>query len=189
MSMVINQEKRELVFVVPNSEAPMEAQHKGIANRTVGSFYMSDRYEDCFGFLNGFNGYFYLDIGQSISNASRFLEKLKNKGLVNAFKSALYPQFEAVDALKWYKEQEKCNYYLITPPTVNEQKKYLKFDNSDQVYKLFKTFLLGDLTKLIIKKIGDNGFMIYVDECDDFDSKLENGTVSKWRKAEKSEQE
>ena len=70
-----------------------------------------------------------------------------------------------------------------------EQKKYLKFDNSDQVYKLFKTFLLGDLTKLIIKKIGDNGFMIYVDECDDFDSKLENGTVSKWRKAEKSEQE
>ena len=189
MSMIINEEKRELIFVVPNSEAPMEAQHKGIANRTVGSFYMSDRYGDCYDFLNGFNGSFFVDIGQSVLNASRFLEKLKNKGLANAFKNTLYPQFDAVDALKWYREQEKCNYYLITSPTVNEQKKYLKFDNGDQVYKLFKTFLLGDLTKLVIKKIGDNGFIIYVDECDDFDKKIENGAVSKWRKADKSESE
>ena len=189
MSMVINQEKRELVFIVPNSEAPMEAQHKGIANRTVGSFYMSDRYDDCYDFLNAFEGFFYIDIGQSISNAICFLEKIKNKGLANAFKNTLRPQFDAVDALKWYREQEKCNYYAIACPTVNEQKKYLKFDNGDQVYKLFKTFLLGDLTKLIIKKIGDNGFMIYVDECDDFDSKIDNGVVSKWRKADKSEQD
>ena len=65
----------------------------------------------------------------------------------------------------------------------------MKFDNGDQVYKLFKTFLLGDLTKLVIKKIGDNGFMIYVDESDDFDKKIENGTVSKWRKIEKSDME
>lgn len=184
MSMIIDEEKRELVFIVPNSEAPLEAQHKGIANRTVGSFYMSDRYFACYDFLNTFKGEFYFDIGLCLSNAKRYLEILKNKGLANAFKNNLHPQFDAIAALEWYAKQEKCNYYLITPPSVNEQKKYLKFDNTDQVYKLLKTFLLGDLTKLVIKKMGSSGFIIYIDSCDDFDDKVSNGVVSKWRKAE-----
>lgn len=182
MSMVIDEAKNELTFVIPNSEAPIEGQHKGIADRTVGSFYMSDRYIDCFAFLNQFKGEFYLDIGLCLANAKRMLTVLKNKGLSSSFKFSLRPQFEAVDALEWYSKQESCNYYSITPPTVNEQKKYLKFDNNDQVYKLLKAFLLGDLTKLIIKRIGTNGFLVRIDLCDDFDAKVSDGTVARWQK-------
>lgn len=187
MSMFIDDEKKELTFLIPNSEAPIEGQHKGIADRTVGSFYMSDRYFDCFKFLNGLRGDFYFDIGLCLTNAKKMLNVLKSKELADSFKYNLRPQFEAVDALEWYSKQECCNYYLIAAPTINEQKKYLKFDNNDQVYKLLKAFLLGDLTKLVIKRIGTDGFMVRIDLCDDFDAKISDRTVSKWKRDKNEE--
>ncbi len=180
MSMEIDFEKQELVFTIPNSESPMEAQHKGIADRTVGSFYMSDRYQECFLFLNQFNGDFFVDIPLCVTQATKLLKTLKENNLEESFKNRLIPQFDAIEALKWYINGEKCKFYRILAPTVNNQKKYLKFDNMDEVYKLLKTLLLGDLTKLIIKKIGANGFIIYVDIIDDFEEKIANKTISKW---------
>ncbi len=180
MSMEINFEKQELVFTIPNSESPLEAQHKGISNRTVGSFYMSDRYQECFLFLNQFKGDFFVDIPLCITQITTLLNQLKQNHLEDSFKSKLMPQFDAIEALKWYVDGEKCKFYKISAPTVNEQKKYLKFDNLDGVYKLLKTLLLGDLTKLIIKKIGANGFIVYIDFIDDLEKKITNRTISKW---------
>ena len=180
MSMEINFEKQELIFLVPNSESPREAQHKGISDRTVGSFYMSERYHECFLFLNQFNGDFFVDIPLCISQATHLLNRLKENHLEDSFKNKLITQFDAVEALKWYISSENCKFYKIAAPTVNEQKKYLKFDNLDAVYKILKTLLLGDLTKLIIKKIGANGYVVYIDFIDDLEEKIENRTISKW---------
>lgn len=184
MSMIIDLNKNELVFVIPNSEAPIKAQHKGIVDRSVGSFYMSDNYEQCLEFLNGFNGDFYFDIHLTLKNANRYLQILVDNDLASAFKNNLNPQFSSISALEWYMKSESLSYYKIDPPTVNSNKKYLKLNNEDYVYSLLKNFLLGDLTKLVIKKIGSNGFMLYVDTIDDFDQKIKNKIVDGWKKSE-----
>lgn len=178
MSLYIDND--ELIIEVPNSEAPISAQHYGIADKTVGSFYMSEKYKECYDFFNGFNGDFYFDIGFTLRNSKGILDILKKRGLINSFKSKLKIQFDSIVALEWYIAEEKCNYYLMTAPKINEQKKYLKINNLDQVFRIAKNLLLGDLTKLVFKRIGTNGFIMYIDKSNDFDKMVEDGTVFKW---------
>ena len=71
-------------------------------------------------------------------------------------------------------------FYKMKAPSVNDQQKYLKLDNEDETVVLFKTLILGDLTSIFIKKLGDNGFVFYLDKCPDFDEKIKNNTVLKW---------
>lgn len=179
MAMIIDNEKTLLRFDVPNSEASIEAQHNGIKERTVGSYYMSDQYELCRTFLSDFNGEYYLDLALSIRNAKIILNILNNKNYANAFKSRLVPQEKQIEALEWV--MNNGDYlYKIKPPFVNEQKKYLKLDNLDTAIQSFKALVLGDLCSVFFKKIGDNGFIIYVDKNPNFDKILETNTILNW---------
>ena len=179
MAMIFDDENSIIRIDVPNSEANINAQHCGIKDRNVGSYYMSENYAKCIGFLADFSGEYFIDIPLSIRNAKAILQNLKDKNYGCAFKSKLLPQFNAVQALEWaIKEGEY--FYKMKAPSVNDQQKYLKLDNEDETVVLIKTLILGDLTSIFIKKLGDNGFVFYLDKCPDFDEKIKNNTVLKW---------
>lgn len=181
MSMVLDEDKMILRFDVPNSEANINAQHCGIKDRTVGSYYMSENYGLCSSFLADFKGEYFLDIPLCVRNAKIILDLLKEKGYQKAFKNELVPQFSAVKALDWL--VSSCDgdfFYKIKAPSVNDQQKYLKLDNEDEAVTSFKTLVLGDLVSIYIKKIGLNGFLIYLDKNPKFDELINNNKVLKW---------
>ena len=59
MALLLKEDRIEIT--VPNSEASICAQHEGIKDRTVGSYYMSDIYENVKEFLNDFVGLYYIN--------------------------------------------------------------------------------------------------------------------------------
>lgn len=180
MSMTIDEEKKSLRFDVPNSEANINAQHCGIKDRTVGSYYMSECYELCAAFLANFQGEYFIDIPLCIRNAKSILDFLKEKGYQKAFKSELMPQLNTLEALEWSLKDSNEYFYKIKAPFVNEQQKYLKLDNEDDVVNLFKTLVLGDLVSIYIKKFGSDGFVIYLDKSPKFDELINKNDVLKW---------
>jgi hypothetical protein len=181
MAMVYNEKENILRFDVPNSEANLNAQHYGIVDRTVGSYYMSDRYDLCEYFLNNFDGEYYIEIGLSVRNAKSILNVLKNKGYENGFKSKLIAQEQNIKALEWM-ENNGDYFYKMKTPTVNSKRKYLKLDNEDNVINSFKSLILGDLCSLYIKKIGINGFIFYIDKNPNFDDIIRGNRVLEWMK-------
>ena len=179
MAMYLEKEINTLRFDVPNSEANINAQHGGIKDRTVGSYYMSDQASLCSEFLNDFDGEFYIDLALSVRNAKKILKVLKDKNYQNAFKSNLVPQETSIKAFEWMLDNGET-FYKMNLPSINEQQKYLKLDNEDAVVTQFKTLIIGDLCSLYIKKIGDNGFIFYVDKSPKFENLLENNEILKW---------
>lgn len=179
MAMVFDDEKGIIRIDVPNSEANINAQHCGIKDRMVGAYYMSENHDKCFDFLAGLNGEYYIDIPLSIRNASAIIKTLKDKNYEAAFKSQLVQQTNAIkvleDAIK-----DGNYYYKMKAPSINDRQKYLKLDNEDIVVDLFKTLVLGDLMSVFIKKIGNNGFLFYLDKCPSFDEKIEKNVLLKW---------
>lgn len=180
MAMRINDEYIEII--VPNSEATINAQHNGIVDRSVGSYYMSENQEECSKFLNNLSGKYYIDIPTCYFNAIRFIKKLKDSNYESAFKHLLRPQKSAIETLKWYMDSEKEYLHTIPAPTINENNKYLRFENQDPIFDLIKTLTLGDLIKITIKKIGIDCFVIYIDENEKFDEYLKNNKFLQWIK-------
>lgn len=180
MSMVIDNERNILRFDVPNSEANINAQHSGIKDRTVGSYYMSDNYALCSTFLADFRGEYFIDIPLCIRNGKAILDLLKQKGYQKAFKSELAPQFNVLEALNWSLNNGGDFFYKINPPSVNDQQKYLKLDNEDDIVNLFKTLILGDLVSIYIQKVGNTGFLIYLDKNPKFDALISSNEILKW---------
>ncbi len=179
MAMIFDGGNNVIRIDVPNSEANINAQHCGIKDRGVGSYYMSENYVKCIEFLANFTGEYFIDIPLSVLNAKAILQTLKAKNYECAFKSNLAAQFNAVNAFEWATKDGEY-FHKMKAPSVNDRQKYLKLDNEDEMVVLFKTLILGDLTSIFIKKIGDNGFVFYLDKCPDFDQKIENNTVLKW---------
>lgn len=46
----------------------------------------------------------------------------------------------------------------------------------------FKTLILGDLCSLFIKKIGRDGYVIYMDKSPNFNEILNSNRILKWMK-------
>lgn len=181
MSMIFDDDKNIIRIDVPNSEANINAQHCGIKNRVVGSYYMSENFVKCINFLSNFLGEYYIDIPLSVNNAEIILKILKEKNYQCAFKSNLISQSDAIEALKWFIKDGEY-FYKMQAPSINDQQKYLKLNNNDYVVNLFKTLVLGDLTSIFIKRIGENGYIFYLDKCPNFDKKIGNSTILKWMK-------
>lgn len=180
MAMVIDLEKEILRFDIPNSEANINAQHNGIVNRTVGAYYMSDRFCECKEFLSNFKGSYFIDIALCIFNFEKVCKFLSMCNLTDAYKFKLKPQIAALEALKWSMNSGDF-YYLMQPPTVNDNKKYLKLDNEDNFLTTVKTLLLGDLMSLVFRKLGDTAFIVYIDLNPRFDEIIKNNTILKWK--------
>lgn len=169
-----------LSIFVPNSEAVIEAQHYGIKNRTVGQYYMSEKTDQVISFLNNMNGDFFVDLLITKHNMEKLLEKLKSNLLQSSFKNNLKTQDSTLKSLDWILKSDHL--HKITPPTVNEHAKYLKFNSSDEVLRCMLRLCLGDLCKIIIRKLSYNCFLIYIEENGSFSQKLDDDEFSKWEK-------
>ena len=170
MSLILNNNRIEIV--IPNSEASICAQHEGIKDRTVGSYYMSDIYNDVYNFLNHLKGNYYIDMLRTYKNMKELYDYIEEKEKFQLFKNALVDQLTIMNDLSI--ELNKETLYKIDPPTVNENYKYLKFDRNDQIVKYFEDLLLGDLTSIIIRKLSNDTFIIYGETVEEYKEKLEN---------------
>lgn len=179
MAMFLDETNNLLRFDVPNSEASIDAQHFGIKDRTVGQYYMSEQYEICNGFLENLEGEYYIDVALSLNNAKQIIAKLKDLNYKNAFKNNLVPQERALEVFEWALNNNG-GFYKINPPTINDKQKYLKLDNEDTMVVNFKSLVIGDLCSVNFKKIGKNGFVIYVDKIDSFDQIIKDNKVLNW---------
>lgn len=180
MALFIDYEKNEMEIIVPNSEASINAQHKGIADRTVGSYYMSEKKDECIKFFNNFNCNIFVDIQACLINSKKIYDRLEEYNLKMHFKQNLYPQKAAIDTLEWMLNTSKDIFYPFPTPGINEKNKYLKFDNSNDLVELIKTLVLGDLFSIIIKKIGEDGYILYVRESPEFENIISNNGIVKW---------
>ncbi len=156
---------------IPNSEACVNAQHIGIKNRSVGSYYMSESPDAVRSFLNDLKGTFYIDFCKTVHNMKRVFEYIQDTDSMDLFKSNLMDQFMAQKEItdKGYDK----TYVKIEDPIINAQAKYLKFTRTNSDVRLFQTLLLGDLSDLIIYKLDDNCFMLYGQADPDYEYKID----------------
>lgn len=168
MAIEINNEKNTLIIHVPNSEASVDAQHNGNKDTSVGSYYMSEKQPMVYDFLNDFDGDYFIDLAVVLKNAKEIIIDLKERRLENSFKRKLVSQEKALEVLNWIIKQEGP-LYKMPNPSVNENNKYLKFDNMDNTVNIFKTLCLGELCDICIQRIGINDYLIYLQKCDGYD--------------------
>lgn len=160
MAIEFKDDEELLVIHIPNSEASVDAQHNGGKDTTVGSYYMSEMQPRVFEFLNNFDGDYYIDFSIVLDTSKKIVKDLLDKGLEDAFKQKLEPQKSAIEFVEWY-IANNSPLFKMPNPSVNENNKYLKFDNMNQLVETLRTLCLGELCDICIKKIGVNGYIIY----------------------------
>lgn len=163
---------------IPNSEASINAQHKGIKDRTVGGYYLSNEYDKVYEFLNHLEGNFYIDFLRVYINITPLISQLDEKKLTKIFKNNMLPQQASLGSIKHLIDHGD-GLYKILPPTINDQKKYIKFAN-DQLTNDFKDLCLGNLTNILIKKMGSDSFLIYVEDNQKLDEYIKTGEIANW---------
>ena len=162
--------ENKIEIMIPNSEASIIAQHIGIKDRTVGSYYMSENYEGVREFFDNFEGKLYLDLIRTKSNMEKLYNYIIAENKVNLFKSNLVEQLTLVNEIE---TNEKHGYYEINMPMVNDNQKYIKFSREENATKLFQDLLLGDLTKIIVIKLNKNTFIMYGDTIDNYQDQID----------------
>jgi len=155
-----------LVIEVPNSEANLSAQFLGIKDRTVGQYYMSEIQDQVVLFLNNMKGNFYIDFLRTKYNLENYINYLKEKGFENCLKSKLKPQIAALESISWIHNEGK-SLHKINPPTINQNKKYLKLDNTDNFIRIFKDLIIGDIITINILRMSSNSFLIFLNTYKD----------------------
>lgn len=167
--MALNITGNNIEIVIPNSEASIKAQHIGIKDRTVGSFYVSE-YDDLVQkYLNNFAGVFYIDMFRTYMNMNVLYDYIIKMNMSNLFKDNLMNQLLICSELE--KDNQYVCYYKVDSPILTETRKYLKFNKNNKYTSYFLDMLLGDLTKIVFVK-NDNNFVIYGDVVDNYQDKL-----------------
>lgn len=169
-----------LTIELPNSEATINAQHNGIKDRTVNGYYLSNNYDEIYEFLNHLEGNFYVDFLRVYNNISSLIMRIDDENLSGGFKAKLLPQKACLDSLKYLISNGK-SLYKISSPTINDQRKYIKFPN-DRAIVDFKDLCLGDLTNIIIKKMGIDSFLIYAEDNNKLDEFIKSKQIVEWFK-------
>ena len=171
MALLLKEDRIEIT--VPNSEASICAQHEGIKDRTVGSYYMSDIYENVKEFLNGFEGFYYIDLTKTYYNMNKLYSEIETKEKINLFKSCLIDQYAIMDEIEDLINSNRETLVKIPNPTVNDNMKYIKFDRTNKYVKMFEDLLLGDLSMITIKKISSDCFVIHGSYLEEYKTKLD----------------
>ena len=171
MALLLKEDRIEIT--VPNSEASICAQHEGIKDRTVGSYYMSDIYENVKEFLNDFEGFYYIDLTKTYYNMNKLYSEIETKEKINLFKSCLIDQYAIMDEIEDLINSNRETLVKIPNPTVNDNMKYIKFDRTNKYVKMFEDLLLGDLSMIKIKKISSDCFVIHGSYLEEYKTKLD----------------
>ena len=171
MALLLKEDRIEIS--IPNSEASICAQHEGIKDRSVGSYYMSDIYENVKSFLNDFEGNFYIDLSKTYFNMNKLYEDIEKMEKISLFKSGLMDQYAIMDEIYELLNSNRETLVQIPNPSVNDNIKYLKFDRTNKYIKMFEDLLLGDVTSITIKKISKDCFIISGSYLDEYKTKLD----------------
>jgi hypothetical protein len=163
--MATNLFRNTLVINVPNSEAPIINQLKGISDSEVTGFYTNDdpqKYQEIKDFFDGFKLDFIVD-SRLMANYQKDYKKKVFK-FSSLFKSGLQEiEGNFVDFVHSDKKIKKLYYG-------GEKNRYLKFDITDKLTKKFKELIIGAITQIVIEKNLDH-FRIYlkfIDNCEYF---------------------
>lgn len=170
-----------VIINIPNSEAGINAQHYGIKDRTVGMYYLSEMFDEVNKMLSleDENSKYYVDFVRTYNNAKYLYDSLKSRNLNQAFKSDLDLMKITLDSIN--KQIEKGNdLFEIDKPTVNDQKKYIKFNVENAYFVSLRDVCLGDLSKIVIQRLSKNCFRIYMETVDNLDDLIYDGTIKKW---------
>lgn len=170
MALIIYDNRIEIS--IPNSEAMICAQHVGIKDRTVGSYYMSESAGDVIAFLNNLKGEFYIDFYRTIQNMEKLYRYIEDVEKQELFKTELMDQY--MNQAEIEKSSLTKHYIKIDQPTVNSNMKYLKLNRSNREIDMFQNLLLGDVTKIVIFKLSKNCFILYGDLDDNYKYKIDN---------------
>lgn len=160
----------KIEIVIPNNEASIIAQHIGIKDRTVGSYYMSENYNGVKEFFNDFHGKLYLDLYRTKQNLEAMFNYIVEENKANLFKSNIIEQLTLINDIE---SEKRYDYYEIKMPVVNDNQKYIKFNRDENNTKLFEDLLLGDLTKIVIKKLNKDTFIMYGDVIDNYQDQID----------------
>lgn len=155
----------KIEFIIPNSEASVIAQHIGIKDRTVGAYYMSDNYNGVKEFLNNFNGKIYLDLLRTKITSEKIFNYIIEEDKAKLIKSNLVEQLTIINEI----ENMSNSLVEIDMPTVNENQKYLKFNRENNYVKMFQDLLIGDVTKIIVKRMNTDTYLVYGEVVDNFE--------------------
>ena len=134
MSLLLKEDRIDIL--VPNSEAVICAQHEGIKDRTVGSYYMSESYIDVKTFLNNFEGNFYIDLAKTYYDMNKLYEEIEKQEKISVFKSCLVDQYAIIDEIDEILKSNNETIIKIPNLMVNDNAKYLKFDRNDETVKM-----------------------------------------------------
>ena len=170
-----------VIISIPNSEAGINAQHYGIKDRTVGMYYLSEMFDEVNKMLSleDENSKYYVDFVKTYNNAKHLYDSLKSRNLNQAFKSDLDLMKVTLDSINKQVEQGN-DLFEIDKPTVNDQKKYIKFNVENAYFISLRDVCLGDLSKIVIQRLSKNCFRIYMETIDNLDELIYNGTIKKW---------
>lgn len=152
MAMYLHNEK--IVVDIPNSEAVVDCQIKGIKDRDVTGYYTNDDRSLKKGietFFGNFDMAFEIDVWHTQLYVNNINEKVMP--LKKSFKSGL---------ANFNSNANVFNENKLIPAMFfgGTDGRYLKFDNNNLICKAFKNILLGDITSLIIEK-NEGKFILY----------------------------
>lgn len=163
MSTTINEKNGTVVIIPPNSEAVNEAQRFGSKPRTVGSYYVSNKAEEVTKFLNFFRGNYLIDIAFSYKNCLPFFKEMiaNCRGFYKDGLESLKKTLDFIDYL-FKVNQEESLFVEATEFGLTESKKYLKISGSSTYVRHFKQMILGDVIEIVIKKVSDYLFVVFL---------------------------
>ena len=183
MATIFDDKKRnQMIIIPPNSEAKIACQRLGTKERTVGSFYISNQAEKTTRFLKNFRGKYVINLPLSFFLCHNLCEK------ITANCSALYR-----DSLRKYKKtfaflnayiqagRYEDLFFSGTNLSLTDSYKYLRIDGSSNVVEWFKNMILGEITEIVIEKLDDDLYTIFLRPHGDVENWLDNvGLLNKW---------
>ena len=163
MSTTINNKNNTIIIIPPNSEAILEAQRFGTKTRTVGGYYVSNKSNEVTRFLNFFHGNYLIDVAFSYKNCLSFFEEM----IANCsgfYKDGLDSLTKALDLIGYTlkRNEEDLLFVEASEFRLTESKKYLKISGSSVFARKFKQMILGDVIEIVIKKVSDYLYVIYL---------------------------
>jgi hypothetical protein len=152
-----------MVIVPPNSEAINDAQRFGVEERSVGSYYVSNKSKQVISFLSGFKGQYLIDVAWSYKSCLTLYESLISN--CNSFyRNGLEKLKSTLAIIKANIDSQREDALFISPDEValTESMKYLRISGQSPYMKYFKEMILGDVIEIVIKRVTQSLYVIYL---------------------------
>jgi len=160
MSVVIKD--NHVIFSIPNSEAILDVQRITEKERTVGSYYLSQKADEIESFLNNLEGSFYIDLASSYIYCKEPYSELINN-CKSLYRHDLFYLEEALKDIEWaYKKTPEILFFKTNNPIIIETRKYIKFPSQCCEMGMFKALCLGEVSEIVFEKLSTNCIRVFV---------------------------